>query len=172
MAGGSRSDGSHCHKAPGSWGRADCSSALGDPVMKNASELMLGYIEGTAEQSASLFAEKGTLELPYLASIGLTPVLTGREIVQKFLTFLRGTLYPAFAFEGVKINSDPPAQVLAEYQINHRSGISGKDVRQQFFGHLEAEDGKIKRLREAIDVVVAAEAIYPNGLKDVVAKRS
>jgi uncharacterized protein len=130
--------------------------------MKNARELMLGYIEGTAEQSASLFAEKGTLP----------PVLNGREEIQKFLTFLHGTLYPAFAFEGVKINIDTPAQVLAEYQINHRSGISGKDVRQQFFGHLEAEDGKIKRLREAIDVVVAAEAIYPNGLKDVVAKRS
>jgi hypothetical protein len=62
--------------------------------------------------------------------------------------------------------------VLAEYQINHRSGISGKDVRQQFFGHLEAEGGRMKRLREAIDVVVAAEAIYPNGLKDVITKRS
>jgi hypothetical protein len=27
------------------------------------------------------------------------------------------------------------------------------------------------RLREAIDVVVAAEAIYPNGLADVLTKR-
>ena len=36
----------------------------------------------------------------------------------------------------------------------------------------EAKDGKIARLREAIDVVVAAEAIYPNGLADVLAKRS
>ena len=76
--------------------------------MQNARELMLGYIEGTAEQSASLFAEKGTLELPYLASIGLPPVLNGREEIQKFLTFLHGTLYPAFAFEGVKINIDTP----------------------------------------------------------------
>jgi uncharacterized protein len=151
---------------------AGLNSAVGDPVMKNARELMLGYIEGTAEQSASLFAERGTLELPYLASIGLPPILNGREEIQKFLTFLHGALYPGFAFEGVKIDIDTPAQVLAEYQINHRSGISGKDVRQQFFGHLEAEDGKIKRLREAIDVVVAAEAIYPNGLRDVVAKRS
>jgi uncharacterized protein len=140
--------------------------------MKNARELMLGYIGGTAAQSASLFAEEGTLELPYLASIGLPPILKGPPAIEKFLTFLHGTLYPGFAFEGVKIDIDTPAQVLAEYQINHRSGISGKDVRQQFFGHLEAEGGRIKRLREAIDVVVAAEAIYPNGLKDVVAKRS
>jgi hypothetical protein len=35
-----------------------------------------------------------------------------------------------------------------------------------------AADGKFKRLREAIDVVVAAEAIYPNGLADVLARKS
>ena len=57
MAGGSRSDGSHRCKASPSRRRA--SSAVGDPVMKNARELMLGYIEGTAEQSAALFAEQG-----------------------------------------------------------------------------------------------------------------
>jgi hypothetical protein len=45
-------------------------------------------------------------------------------------------------------------------------------VSQQFFGHLEAEAGKIRRLREAIDSVVAADAIYPNGLADVLAKRA
>jgi hypothetical protein len=37
---------------------------------------------------------------------------------------------------------------------------------------LEAQSGKIRRLREAIDVIVAAEAIFPNGLKDVMAKRA
>ncbi|MDB5408100.1 MAG: hypothetical protein JWL84_3012 [Rhodospirillales bacterium] len=77
-----------------------------------------------------------------------------------------------FSFEEIKIHIDTPEQVFAEYQINHRSGISGKDARQQFFGHLQADGGKIAQFREAIDVVVAAEAIYPNGLADVLAKRS
>ena len=72
----------------------------------------------------------------------------------------------------MKIHIDTPDQAFAEYHINHKSGISGKSVQQQFFGHLEARDGKITRLREAIDVVVAAEAIYPNGIADVLAKRS
>jgi uncharacterized protein len=139
--------------------------------MKTAKELLLGYLAGTAEQSAALFAEQGTLELPYLASIGLPPVLTGPQEIAKFLGFLHGTLYPEFAFEQVKIHIHTPDQAFAEYHIHHKSGISGKEVRQQFFGHLEADGGRIKRLREAIDVVVAAEAIYPNGLKDVVAKR-
>jgi hypothetical protein len=140
--------------------------------MTTARELMQSYIAGTAEQSGALFAERGTLELPYLASIGLPPVLTGPAEITKFLGFLHGTLYPGFAFEDVKIHLQTPDQVFAEYHINHKSGISGKTVEQQFFGHLEAESGKIRRLREAIDVVVAAEAIFPNGLADVLAKRA
>jgi hypothetical protein len=133
---------------------------------------MLGYIRGTAEQSGALFAENGTLELPYLASIGLAPVMTGPRAIVEFLSFLHNTLYPGFSFDDVNIHIETPQQAFAEYHINHRSGISGKDVKQQFFGHLEAADGQIKRLREAIDVIVAAEAIYPNGLADVIKNQS
>jgi hypothetical protein len=133
---------------------------------------MLDYIHGTAEQSGALFADDGTLWLPYLASIGLPPVMNGPRAITEFLTFLHGTLYPGFSFEDVKIHIDNAEQAFAEYHINHKSGISGKEVKQQFFGHLEAADGKIKRLREAIDVVVAAEAIYPKGLAEVIDNRS
>jgi uncharacterized protein len=140
--------------------------------MRTAGELMLAYIAGTAEETGALFLPEGTLELPYLASIGLPPILKGPAEITKFLGFLHTTLYPKFKFQNVKVLIDGGNQVFAEYQINHKSGISGKFVNQQFFGHLEAESGKIRRLREAIDVVVAAEAIYPNGLKDVIAKRS
>jgi uncharacterized protein len=140
--------------------------------MKTARDLMLGYIRGNAEQSGALFADNGTLELPYLASIGLPPVMSGPKAIVEFLSFLHGKLYPGFSFEDIKIHIDTPQQAFAEYHINHKSGISGKDVKQQFFGHLEAADGKIKRLREAIDVIVAAEAIYPNGLADVIKNKS
>jgi uncharacterized protein len=140
--------------------------------MKSAKELMLGYIGGSAEQSGALFADNGTLELPYLKSIGLPPVMTGPRAITEFLSFLHGKLYPGFSFEDVKIHIETAEQAFAEYHINHKSGISGKDIKRQFFGHLEAADGKIKRLREAIDVVVAAEAIYPNGLLDVIKNKS
>jgi uncharacterized protein len=140
--------------------------------MMTAKDLMLANLAGTAEEPGALFANNGTLELPYLASIGLPPVQTGPTEITKFLRFLYGSLYPGFSFEKVKIHIHTPEQVFAEHQINRRSGISGKDVQQQFFGHLQADGGKIARLREAIDGVVAAEAIYPNGLADVLAKRS
>jgi hypothetical protein len=140
--------------------------------MKNAKELMLAYLDGTAEQSGALFAEQGTLELPYLVSVAMPPVTKGPADITKFLGFLHSTLYPGFSFENVKIHLETPDQVFAEYHIHHKSGITGKDVLQQFFGHLEASNGKITRLREAIDVIVLAEGLYPNGLADVIAKRS
>ncbi|MEI9995625.1 MAG: nuclear transport factor 2 family protein [Rhizomicrobium sp.] len=139
--------------------------------MKTAKELMLGYIAGTAQQSGELFAADGTLELPYLASLGMPPVIKGPAEITKFLTFLHGTLYPGFVFTQVKIHIDTPDQVFAEYHIDNKSGISGKAVKQQFFGHLTAKNGKIAQLVEAIDVIVAADAIFPNGLADVLAKR-
>jgi hypothetical protein len=139
--------------------------------MGSAKDLMLAYLEGTAEQSAALFAPGGSLELPYLASIGLPPVLTGPAEIAKFLGFLHGTLYPGFRFEKVVIHIETPEQVFAEYHIVNPSGISGRNIKQQFFGHLQAQAGKIQRLVEAIDVVVAAEAIFPEGLAAVVAKR-
>jgi hypothetical protein len=140
--------------------------------MKTAKDLMLAYLAGTADQSSALFGERGTLELPYMASIGMPPVTTGSAEIGQFLSFLHTTLYPGFKFENVTIHLETPDQVFAEYFINHKSGITGKAVRQQFFGHLEAADGEIERLREAIDVVVAAEAIFPNGLADVIAKKA
>jgi ketosteroid isomerase-like protein len=140
--------------------------------MKTAKELMLAYLAGNAEQSAALFSENGTLELPYLASIGLAPVITGPTEIAKFLGFLHGQLYPGFSFTNAAVLIDTPDQVFAEYRIDHKSGISGKEVKQQFFGHLRAENGKIARLVEAIDVLVAAEAIFPNGLADVLKQRA
>jgi uncharacterized protein len=140
--------------------------------MKNAKDLMLAYLAGSAEQSGALFGERGTLELPYLASIGMPPVTIGSPEIAKFLGFLHDTLYPGFVFEDIKIHLEAPDQVFAEYFIRHKSGITGKKVNQQFFGHLQAEKGKIKRLREAIDVVLVAEVIYPKGLAEVTAKQS
>jgi uncharacterized protein len=140
--------------------------------MKSAKDLMLAYLAGTAEQSGVLFGDRGTLELPYLVSIGMPPVTTGSSEISKFLGFLHDTLYPGFVFEDIKIHLETPDQVFAEYFIRHQSGITGKKVNQQFFGHLQADKGKINRLREAIDVVLVAEAIYPNGLAHVLSKSS
>lgn len=49
--------------------------------MKTAKELLQAYIDGSARESAALFAENGALELPYLSDLGLSHVMKGQRIL-------------------------------------------------------------------------------------------
>jgi uncharacterized protein len=139
--------------------------------MKTAKELLQAYINGTAEESAALFADNGALELPYLADLGVEPRYEGPKNIGAFLSFLHEKMYPNFKFVDVKIYIDTPDQAFGEYTIHQKSGISGKDVHQRFFGHLVAADGKIVFLREALNVLAAADGMFLNGIADVINKK-
>lgn len=139
--------------------------------MKTAKELLQAYIKGTAQESAALFAEKGTLELPYLADLGVEPRYEGPESIGAFLTFLHEKMYPGFKFVDVKIYIDTPDQAFGEYTIHQKSGISGKEIHQRFFGHCTVANDKIVLLREALNVIAAADAMFPGGVADVVNRK-
>ncbi len=139
--------------------------------MKTAKELLQAYIDGSAQEAAALFADKGALELPYLADLGVEPRYEGPKNIGAFLGFLHEKMYPGFKFIDVKIYIDTPGQAFGEYTIHQKSGISGKDVHQRFFGHLVAENGKIVLLREALNVLAAADGMFPNGIADVINKK-
>src|SRR5277367_442134 len=140
--------------------------------MKAAKQLLQAYIDGTAQESAALFAENGALELPYLADLGVEPRYEGPGKIGAFLTFLHETMYPGFKFVDVKSYIDTPDQVFGEDTIHQKSGISGRDVYQRFFGHCKPANGKITLLREALTVIAAADGIFPGGLADVVQRRT
>jgi uncharacterized protein len=93
--------------------------------MKTAKELLQAYINGSALESAALFADKGALELPYLADLGVEPRYEGPKNIGTFLTFLHEKMYPNFKFVDVKIYIDTPDQAFGEYSIHQKSGISG-----------------------------------------------
>lgn len=139
--------------------------------MKTAKELLQAYIGGSAQEAAALFAENGALELPYLADLGVEPRYEGAKNIGAFLTFLHEKMYPNFKFVDVKIYIDTPDQAFGEYTIHQKSGISGKDVHQRFFGHCVAANGKIVLLREALNLLAAANGMFPNGIADVVNKK-
>jgi hypothetical protein len=139
--------------------------------MKTAKELLQAYTDGSAEESAALFADNGALELPYLADLGVEPRYEGPKNIGAFLSFLHEKLYPNFKFVDVKIYIDTPDQAFGEYTIHQKSGISGKDVHQRFFGHCVAANGKIILLREALNVLAAAEGMFPNGIADLINKK-
>jgi len=139
--------------------------------MKTAKELLQAYINGTAQESAALFAEKGALELPYLADLGVEPRYEGPKNIGAFLTFLHEKMYPSFKFIDVKIYIDTPDQAFGEYTIHQKSGISGKEIHQRFFGHCTVANDKIVLLREALNVIAAADAMFPGGIADFVNRK-
>src|ERR1700728_4597723 len=135
--------------------------------MKSAKQLLQAYIDGSAKEAASLFAENGALELPYLADLGVEPRYEGPKNIGAFLTFLHEKMYPNFKFIDVKIYIDTADQAFGEYTIHQKSGISGKDVHQRFFGHCIAADGKIVLLREALNVLAGADGTSPGAISAV-----
>jgi hypothetical protein len=139
--------------------------------MESAKQLLQAYIDGSAKEAAALFAENGALELPYLADLGVEPRYEGPKNIEAFLSFLHEKMYPNFKFVDVKIYIDTPDQAFGEYTIHQKSGISGKLVRQRFFGHCTAAGGKIVMLREALNVLAAADGMFPNGIEDVLKKK-
>src|SRR5271169_3395983 len=139
--------------------------------MATAKQLLQAYIDGTAQQAAALFADNGALELPYLADLGVEPRYEGPRTIETFLTFLHEKMYPGFKFIDMNIYIDTPDQAFGEYTIHQESGISGKLVHQRFFGHCVAVDGKIVLLREALNVLAAADGMFPNGIEDVRKKK-
>ncbi len=136
--------------------------------MNDARQLMHDYLNLDAAGAANLFEEDGFLELPYLASLGIPPRYTGPAEISKFLTFLHDKMYPGFSFKDVAIHIVNGEQAFANYVIEASSGISGRAVHQEFFGHLVADGGKIKSLREAVDVLVVADAMFEGGIDEFV----
>ena len=112
-----------------------------------------------------MFAENGTFEMPYLESLGFPWRYEGCEKVEGFFKFIR-ELYPDMDFHDVKIVCETPDVVVGEYEFTTKSSKTGRMIHQLFVGRLESENGKIKLLRESINLVELGLAIFPNGLAD------
>jgi ketosteroid isomerase-like protein len=128
--------------------------------MHKASELLHLYIASIRDPkaAASLFAEDGVLELPYLTSLGATTTgATGPENIEKFVGGLIAKV-PDFEFKNVSVYIDTPEQAFAEYEVEALVPSTGKIYKQMYAGRLVAESGKIKLLRESLDTIAAQKA--------------
>lgn len=133
--------------------------------MKNAKDLLLGYLRNinNPDEAITLFADDATIELPYLNSLGLPWQWHGKEVLYKFLKNLPNT-FPGFAFQDIKIHIDTPDQVFGEYSVQCTVASTGRPYHQTYMGRLVAENGKIKLLREALDLAQVAKSMFPDGL--------
>ena len=130
--------------------------------MKNAVELLQLYLESiqSPANAASLFADDGVLELPYLESLGITSRVQGKEAIESFIGSLLNKV-PDFKFRNVRFLIDTPDQAFAEYSVEALVPATGRIYRQMYAGRLVAQDGKIQLLRESMDTLAAAKAFAP-----------
>src|SRR5712675_1223115 len=91
--------------------------------MKDSKALLLAYLASVRdpERAASLFADDGAFELPFLRSLGVEPRYTGRREIAALVHKLV-ELYPDFAFapDDTRILIETPQKTFAEYVARAR----------------------------------------------------
>lgn len=117
------------------------------------------------KKASEMFTEDGAFEMPYLESLGFPWRYEGREKIAGFFQFARD-LYPDMEFHDVKVVCETPDIAVGEYEFTTKSNKTGRTIHQLFVGRFEVRDGKIKLLRESINLVELGLAIYTNGLAD------
>jgi uncharacterized protein len=136
--------------------------------MKSARELLEEFTATSfrdPRKAAEMFAADGAFEMPYLESLGVPGRYEGRDAIEGFFRFVR-EIYPDMDLENVAVMIDTPEQAFAEYEFTAQSSRTGRTIHELFFGRLVAEKGKIKLLRESVNLVEIALGVFPNGLAD------
>ena len=120
-------------------------------TMKTAKELLQTYHSNiqNPDAAASLFAKDGAIELPYLASVGQSWRSEGPDNIKSMIAGLL-KMAPDFKFINIKYYIETPDQVFAEYEVDCL--FNGKSYKQLYMGRLVAEKGKIKLLREGLNL--------------------
>lgn len=126
--------------------------------MTTALELLKAYLDDIRDPAAaaSHFAQDGILELPTLNARAVGPAQI-QGLVAGVLSRV-----PDFHFKHLQVWIDTPDKVFAEYSVEALVTATGKVYRQTYAGVLIAENGKIRRLREALDTAAAAAAFEPD----------
>ena len=143
---------------------------LKEMKMKGSKALLLEYLASIRDpaRAASLFADDGAFELPFLRSLGVEPRYTGRREITALLQQLL-KLYPDFAFapDETRILIETPEKTFAEYVAHAHAAATGRMLHHLFTGYLLAEAGEIKLLRETFNPLAMAQAQLPNGVADI-----
>jgi hypothetical protein len=86
--------------------------------MRNSKALLLDYLASVRdpERAASLFADDGVFEMPFLRSLGVEPRYRGRREISALVHRLL-EIYPNFAFapDDTRILIETPEKTFAEY---------------------------------------------------------
>lgn len=130
---------------------------------KTAKELLLVYLENisNADILIELFAQDASIELPYVASLGVPWKWTGRDELYEFFKSIPVN-FSGFEVKNIQVYIETKDQVFAEYSSSCKMVANGQSYDQDYMGRLVAENGKIILLRESLDMTQFAVSLYPD----------
>ncbi len=119
------------------------------------------------DRCADLFADDGVFEFPYFITLGMPWRFEGKAAVREVLKLI-GSHFESFTLSNIEINAMKDGDGLF-VQYHSDTVLKGTDrtYAQDYVSQLIAENGKIKRLREYLNVISTARILLPNGLADV-----
>src|SRR5258707_6814130 len=138
--------------------------------MTDSKALLLEYLAAIRdpERAASVFANDGAFELPFLRSLGVEPRYTGRREITALLAQLL-KLYPNFAFapDDIHILIETPEKTFAEYVAHARAAATGRTLHHLFTGYVVPEPGELKFLLENFNPLATSHGQLLNAVADI-----
>lgn len=141
--------------------------------MSSANELIneffdcLRNLDTSVDRCVDLFADDGVFEFPYFSTLGMNTRFEGKAAIREVLGLIRSK-FSSFTVSNITIHELKGGKGLfTEY---HTDGfIDGTDrvYAQDYATHLLEDGGKIRLLREYLNVISTARMLLPNGLADV-----
>lgn len=141
--------------------------------MSSANELIheffdcLKHLDTSVDRCVDLFAEDGVFEFPYFSTLGMPTRFEGKEAVRQVLNLIRSR-FSSFTVSNVSIHElNGGNGLFTEYHTDGFIDGTERVYAQDYVTHLLEEGGKIKLLREYLNVISTARMLLPNGLADV-----
>ena len=141
--------------------------------MSTARELLAEFFEclrnlnTSVDRCVALFAEDGVFEFPYMPTIGINARFQGHEAIRGVLELIRSH-FPSFTLSSIEIHDlKNGSGLFVEYHSEGFVDGTDKVYAQDYVSHLVVENGRIKLLREYLNIISSARALLPNGLADV-----
>lgn len=124
-------------------------------------------LEKSMDRCLDLFAEDGVFEFPYFSVLGMPTRFQGKTELRQVLGMINAR-FSAFTISDIDIHEVISGDALfVRYHTDSFIDGSERVYAQDYVSQLIAENGKIKLLREYLNVIKTARALLPNGLADV-----
>ena len=127
----------------------------------------LRNLDTSVERCVGLFADDGAFELPYFPTLGLPPRFRGAGELRSAFELINSH-FASFSISNIRIHETKDSSTLwIEYHSDGRIDGTDRIYAQDYASLLIVESGKIKILREYLNVISTARMILPNGLAGV-----